>query len=52
MADEDKNVTTAVSLPQDLKSFATDLGDGKFSKGVQIALTEAQERRKSKKNKQ
>lgn len=44
--EDERQIKSAVSLPRDLDEFARQLGDGKFSRGVQIALREARKRRK------
>jgi hypothetical protein len=41
MADEEKAVVVAVSLPRELAAFALELGEGSASKGVQQALIAA-----------
>jgi hypothetical protein len=45
-ADSEKVVVTGVSLMPSWGAFARELGDGNVSRGIQIALREAQVRRK------
>jgi hypothetical protein len=49
--DEKQDVKT-VSLPKWMVAFAEQLGGGKLSRGVQIAIQEAHDRHKSKTTKQ